>query len=87
MAHVDWEMKAREFNNCNCDFGCPCQFNSLPTNGTYKAVVGFAIDEGHFGDTRIDGLRAEPPSSGTRATVLPRSSSTTAPTRPSGTHS
>ncbi len=58
MAFVDWEMKAREFTNCNCDFGCPCQFNSLPTDGTCRAVAGFAIDEGHFAETRLDGLRA-----------------------------
>lgn len=58
MAYVDWELKAREFANCNCDFGCPCQFNGPPTHGSCRAVVGFAIDEGHFGKTRLDGLRA-----------------------------
>ncbi len=58
MAHIDWEMKAREFTNCNCDYGCPCQFNSLPSDGTCRAVAGFDIDTGHFGDIRLDGLRA-----------------------------
>jgi hypothetical protein len=58
MAYVEWEVKAREFANCNCNYGCPCQFNALPTHGHCRAVVGYAIDEGHFGMTRLDGLRA-----------------------------
>lgn len=58
MAHVDWEIKAREFGNCNCDYGCPCQFNALPTQGNCQAIVGYQFDAGHFGQTRLDGLRA-----------------------------
>lgn len=30
---IKWEIKGREFGNCNCDYGCPCQFNALPTHG------------------------------------------------------
>jgi len=44
--------------NCNCDFGCPCQFAALPTDGTCRAVVSWRIDEGHFGDVKLDGLLA-----------------------------
>ena len=58
MTYVDWEIKAREFANCNCDYGCPCQFNALPTHGDCQAIAGYQIDEGHFGETRLDGLRA-----------------------------
>ena len=58
MAYVEWEVKAREFANCNCNYGCPCQFNALPTHGHCRAVVGYAIDAGHFGTTQLDGLRA-----------------------------
>jgi hypothetical protein len=58
MAYIDWEINAREFGNCNCAYGCPCQFNSLPTYGDCMAVAGFEIDEGHFGEIRLDGLRA-----------------------------
>lgn len=58
MAYVEWEIKAREFANCNCAYGCPCQFNALPTHGHCRAVGAFAIDEGYFGDIRLDGLRA-----------------------------
>lgn len=58
MAHTDWKIKGREFVNCNCAYGCPCQFNALPTYGDCRAVVGYEIDEGHFGDTQLDGLLA-----------------------------
>lgn len=57
MSDVKWTLKGREFNNCNCDYGCPCQFNGRPTQGDCHAVVGIQIDEGHHGGTRLDGLR------------------------------
>ncbi len=52
-----WEFKGRELVNCSCDYGCPCQFNALPDKGHCHAVAGIQIDEGHHGDTRLDGLR------------------------------
>lgn len=54
---IPWELRADEFVSCNCAYGCPCQFNALPTYGSCEAVAGFQIKEGHFGDTRLDGLR------------------------------
>ena len=54
---IDWEIKGREFGNCNCDYSCPCQFNALPTHGDCEASVAYEIDEGHFGDVKLDGLR------------------------------
>ena len=54
---VDWRIKGLEVGNCNCAFGCPCQFNALPTYGNCMAAVGIQIDEGHFGDVKLDGLR------------------------------
>lgn len=52
-----WEFKGRELVNCNCAYGCPCQFNALPTHGSCEAVAGIQIDEGHYGDVDIGGLR------------------------------
>ncbi len=57
MTDVKWSIKAREFVNCNCSYGCPCQFNAPPTYGNCLAVAGMQIDEGRHGDTRLDGLR------------------------------
>jgi hypothetical protein len=52
-----WEIKARELANCNCSYGRPCQFNALPTKGYCEAVVAMEIDEGYYGDVKLDGLR------------------------------
>ena len=52
-----WEIDALELANCNCAFGCPCQFNALPTDGTCEAAVGFIINKGHYGDVTLDGVR------------------------------
>jgi hypothetical protein len=57
MAHVDWSIKGEEISACNCSWGCPCQFNALPTSGNCRAAVAVRIDEGHFGDVRLDGLK------------------------------
>jgi hypothetical protein len=52
-----WTIKGREFINCNCSYGCPCQFNGLPTHGHCQAVGGFEIEQGHHGSTKLDGLK------------------------------
>jgi hypothetical protein len=52
-----WEFKGRELVNCSCEYGCNCQFNALPDKGHCHAVAGIQIDEGHHGQTRLDGLR------------------------------
>lgn len=54
---TSWMIKGRDFSHCNCAYGCPCQFNALPTHGSCEAVVGIAVDEGHHDGTRLDGLR------------------------------
>src|SRR5258708_32504077 len=52
-----WEIKGRELVNCTCEYGCNCQFNGLPDKGHCYAVAGIIIEEGRFGETRLDGLR------------------------------
>lgn len=52
-----WEIQGSELVNCNCSYGCPCQFSALPTRGFCEAVGAFAIDRGHHGDVSLDGLR------------------------------
>ena len=54
---AEWEFKGRELVNCTCTYGCNCQFNGLPDKGHCYAVGGIQIDEGHHGDTKLDGLR------------------------------
>ncbi len=51
-----WTLRGTEYGNCNCAWGCPCQFNSPTTYGHCEAVAAGHIDEGNFNDTKLDGL-------------------------------
>ena len=57
MAHVDWYVEGKVFGNCNCNYGCPCQFEALPTHGNCTGFEVLHIDKGHFGETDLAGLR------------------------------
>jgi hypothetical protein len=50
-------MQGTEYSSCNCAWGCPCQFNGLPTHGDCHATCFVQIDKGHFGKVPLDGLR------------------------------
>lgn len=56
MNKVDWHIKGFEFVNCNCDFGCPCQFNGRPTHRGCDAFAAVRIEDGYFGDASLNGL-------------------------------
>jgi hypothetical protein len=49
MPQTEWRLKGDWIKNCNCAFGCPCDFNARPTNGNCKGLVGMHITDGHFG--------------------------------------
>ena len=77
-------MVGNEVGSCNCDWGCPCQFDALPTHGNCMAMIAYQVDQGNFGDTRLDGVRfAELVSwpgpihegGGTRQTIIDESAS------------
>ncbi|RYC27330.1 DUF1326 domain-containing protein [Ciceribacter ferrooxidans] len=57
MTETKWSISGREFIHCNCDYGCPCQFNSRPTKGGCDALGFVDIEEGFHGDTKLGGLR------------------------------
>jgi hypothetical protein len=54
---TDWRITGEEIGSCNCAWGCPCQFDALPTTGRCEAFVGWQIREGYFGNTRLDDVR------------------------------
>jgi hypothetical protein len=51
-----WMLRGVEYANCNCAWGCPCQFGAKTTHGHCEAVVAGHIDEGSFNETKLDGL-------------------------------
>jgi len=56
MPQTEWRLKGDWIKNCNCAFGCPCDFNARPTHGNCQGLVGMRVESGHFGNTNLDGL-------------------------------
>jgi hypothetical protein len=52
-----WAIEGAWFKNCNCDPGCPCDFNQAPTHDNCEGILGMRIDKGHFGDVSLDGVK------------------------------
>jgi hypothetical protein len=50
---IQWEVRGREFGNCNCDYSCPCQFNALPTHGHCRGLGVYDIEHGFHGTTLL----------------------------------
>ena len=53
---IDWSIEGIEFGSCNCSYGCPCQFEAVPTHGDCRGFEVIRINRGHFGDLLLDGL-------------------------------
>jgi hypothetical protein len=52
-----WSIEGAWYKNCNCDPGCPCDFNAPPTYGKCEGIIAMRIDKGNFGDVSLDGLK------------------------------
>jgi hypothetical protein len=52
-----WAIEGPWYKNCNCDPGCPCDFNQAPTHGQCEGIIAMRIDTGHFGDVTLDGVK------------------------------
>ena len=55
-----WRLRGRGYEFCNCAPGCTCNFSGFPSSkdGSCKAFVGNAIDEGFCGDVDLAGVTA-----------------------------
>jgi hypothetical protein len=51
-----WNMKSDYVETCNCDFGCPCNFNGFPTYGFCRSLVLYHIQNGNYTNVKLDGL-------------------------------
>jgi hypothetical protein len=51
-----WNFAAEYVETCNCDYGCPCNFNGFPTYGFCRALVLFSITSGNYGNVKLDGI-------------------------------
>lgn len=43
-------------DSCNCDWGCPCNFNARPTNGNCEGLLAAHIKRGQFRSLNLAGL-------------------------------
>ena len=53
-----WHIHGDYVLACNCDYGCPCNFSARPTMGFCQGAIGFRVDDGAYGDVRLDGQKA-----------------------------
>ncbi len=53
---VKWSIEADYLQACNCDYGCPCEFEAPPTPGFCEGMGAYRITKGKFGDVTLDGL-------------------------------
>lgn len=55
-AKTKWQTEVYYLDSCNCDWGCPCQFNAKPTHGNCEGVAGIHIIKGKYGGIKLDRL-------------------------------
>jgi hypothetical protein len=53
---MDWELNGTVIVACNCDYGCPCNFNARPTSGKCEGTWTWHVERGTFGETSLDDL-------------------------------
>lgn len=52
-----WRMEVESLQSCNCDYGCPCNFNGLPTTGNCEGLIAFQVRRGNFDNINIDNVK------------------------------
>ena len=48
-----WHLKGTILIACNCDYGCPCNFNALPTHGDCEGGWTWHVEDGRYGDVDL----------------------------------
>jgi len=56
---TQWTLELEYLQSCNCDYGCPCNFNALPTYGNCEALLAYHVLKGNFGETNLDDVSPE----------------------------
>lgn len=51
-----WQLNGSVILACNCEPGCPCNFNALPTFGDCEGGWSWTIDAGEYDGISLDGL-------------------------------
>jgi len=51
-----WSLNGTVYIACNCDYGCPCNFNALPSKGHCEGGWTWRVTSGSVDDVALDGL-------------------------------
>lgn len=51
-----WTLEGTVLISCNCDYGCPCNFNALPTHGKCEGHWTWHVERGRYGEVVLDDL-------------------------------
>src|SRR5262245_24817293 len=51
-----WKLSGQVIVACNCDYGCPCNFNARPSTGKCEGGWTWHVERGSFQDVPLDGL-------------------------------
>lgn len=51
-----WRLQGQVLVACNCDWGCPCNFNARPTTGKCEGGWTWHVESGSYDDISLDGL-------------------------------
>jgi hypothetical protein len=54
---MSWKIKAKYYEACNCDFGCPCNMSGFPTHGNCEGTVGFQVLSGERDGVDLSGVK------------------------------
>ena len=51
-----WTLTGTVVIACNCDYGCPCNFNGRPSYGKCEGGWTWHVEKGSFAEVALDGL-------------------------------
>jgi len=53
---MPWNLEGTVLVACNCDYGCPCNYNARPTTGDCEGGWMWIVDKGSRDGVKLDGL-------------------------------
>jgi len=56
IAPTEWSLAGSVLIACNCDWGCPCNFNAMPSKGHCEGGWTWHVEGGAVDGTALDGL-------------------------------
>lgn len=52
-----WQIRAKYYEACNCEFGCPCNMSGFPSHGKCEGSVAFEVIDGQRDGVDLAGLK------------------------------